>query len=61
LLVTLTPVYNPAYAVHVYALLNDEPHAMNALEASYSERHLGVPFHGRMLSFCRAVNNDDRK
>ncbi len=36
--------HNPAYAAHVYALLNDEPHAMNALEASYSERQPGVLF-----------------
>jgi len=36
--------HNPAYAAHVYALLNDEPHAMNALEASYTERQPGVLF-----------------
>jgi hypothetical protein len=36
--------HNPAYAAHAYAFLNDEPHAMNALEASYSERHPGVLF-----------------
>ena len=55
MLVTLTPLlfdsnclysfpisfHNQAYAAHVYALLNDEPHAMNALEASYGAQFLG--------------------
>jgi tetratricopeptide (TPR) repeat protein len=40
----LDEMHNPAYVAHFYALLNDEPHAMNALEASYSERHPGVLF-----------------
>ena len=40
----LDEMHDPAYAAHAYALLNDEPHAMNALEASYSERHPGVLF-----------------
>ena len=41
---SLDPSHSPAYAAHIYALLNDEAHAMNALEAAYSERNDGVLF-----------------
>jgi hypothetical protein len=40
----LDDTHNPAYAAHAYALLNDEAHAMTALEAAYSERNDGVLF-----------------
>jgi tetratricopeptide (TPR) repeat protein len=36
--------YDPAYAAHVYALLQDEAHAMTALEEAYNERNPGVLF-----------------
>jgi len=36
--------YNPRYAVHHYALLNDEARAMTALEWSYNEREPEVLF-----------------
>jgi TolB-like protein/DNA-binding winged helix-turn-helix (wHTH) protein len=36
--------YDPAYAAHVYALLQDEPHAMTALEVAYNERNPGILF-----------------
>jgi TolB-like protein/DNA-binding winged helix-turn-helix (wHTH) protein/Tfp pilus assembly protein PilF len=35
---------NPPYAAHIYALLNDEAHAMAALEMSYNEHLPGVLF-----------------
>ena len=35
---------NPAYAAHIYALRNDEPRAMAALEAGYNERIAGILF-----------------
>ena len=35
---------NPAYAAHIYALLNDEPRATTALEVGYNERFPGVLF-----------------
>jgi TolB-like protein/DNA-binding winged helix-turn-helix (wHTH) protein/Tfp pilus assembly protein PilF len=35
---------DPAYAAHVYALLNDEARAMSALEVAYNERQGGVLF-----------------
>lgn len=40
----LDRTHNPAYVAHIYALLNDEPHAMTALEASYVERNEGILF-----------------
>jgi TolB-like protein/Tfp pilus assembly protein PilF len=36
--------HDPAYAAHVYALLDDEARAMTALEAGYSEREPGILF-----------------
>jgi TolB-like protein/DNA-binding winged helix-turn-helix (wHTH) protein len=36
--------HNPAYAAHIYALLNDEARAMTALEVCYKERCLGILF-----------------
>jgi TolB-like protein/DNA-binding winged helix-turn-helix (wHTH) protein/Flp pilus assembly protein TadD len=33
-----------AYVAHIYALLNDEPRAMTALEACYDERNEGILF-----------------
>jgi tetratricopeptide (TPR) repeat protein len=35
---------NPPYAAHIYALLNDESHAIAALEAGYNERSTGLLF-----------------
>jgi TolB-like protein/DNA-binding winged helix-turn-helix (wHTH) protein/Tfp pilus assembly protein PilF len=35
---------NTAYAAHCYALLNDEPRAIAALETAYNKRHLGILF-----------------
>jgi hypothetical protein len=35
---------NPAYAAHLYALLNDEARAMTSLELGYNERTGGVLF-----------------
>jgi serine/threonine protein kinase/TolB-like protein len=40
----LDQAHNPAYAAHIYALLNDEARAMTALEVSYNERYPGVLF-----------------
>jgi tetratricopeptide (TPR) repeat protein len=36
--------HDPAYAAHLYALLDDEARAMTALEAGYSEREPGILF-----------------
>lgn len=36
--------HNTAYAGHIYALLNDEPRAMDALEAAYKKHDWGVLF-----------------
>jgi TolB-like protein/DNA-binding winged helix-turn-helix (wHTH) protein/Flp pilus assembly protein TadD len=38
--------HNLSYAAHIYALLNDEPRANDALEAAYRQRHsgCGIPF-----------------
>jgi hypothetical protein len=36
--------HNPAYAAHIYALLNDEPHAIAALEVAYSKHVGGILF-----------------
>jgi TolB-like protein/DNA-binding winged helix-turn-helix (wHTH) protein/Tfp pilus assembly protein PilF len=36
--------HNPAYAAHIYALLNDEPRAIDALEAAYNKHHAGILF-----------------
>ena len=36
--------HNPSYAVHIYALLNDEPHAIAALEVAYNKHLLAVLF-----------------
>jgi tetratricopeptide (TPR) repeat protein len=36
--------HNPPVAAHVYALLDDEAHAMTALEAAYNERNPGILF-----------------
>jgi tetratricopeptide (TPR) repeat protein len=36
--------HNPAYAAHIYALLNDEPRAIDALEAAYNKHHGGILF-----------------
>jgi tetratricopeptide (TPR) repeat protein len=36
--------HNPAYAAHIYALLNDEARAMTALEVCYKERCVGILF-----------------
>jgi TolB-like protein/Flp pilus assembly protein TadD len=41
---SLNQAHNPPYAAHIYALLNNEAHAMTALEAAYSERYEGVLF-----------------
>lgn len=35
---------NTAYAAHCYALLNDEPRAIAALETAYNKRHIGILF-----------------
>jgi TolB-like protein/DNA-binding winged helix-turn-helix (wHTH) protein/Tfp pilus assembly protein PilF len=35
---------NNPYAAHIYALLNDEAHAITALEMSYHERNVGILF-----------------
>jgi TolB-like protein/DNA-binding winged helix-turn-helix (wHTH) protein/Tfp pilus assembly protein PilF len=35
---------NPAYTAHIYALLNDEPRAMTALEGAYKERISDILF-----------------
>lgn len=35
---------DPGYAAHVYALLQDEAHAMTALEVAYIERNPGILF-----------------
>src|ERR1700722_9814089 len=35
---------NTPYAAHCYALLNDEPHAIAALEAAYNRREAGILF-----------------
>ena len=40
----LDQAHSPAYAAHIYVLLNDESRAMTALEAAYNERHPGVLF-----------------
>ena|SRR5215467_6946362 len=37
-------VRNPAIAAHFYALLNDEPRAIAALEAAYNKHHAGILF-----------------
>src|ERR1700733_1366714 len=39
-----TQAYNPLYAAHIYALLNDEARAMTALEVGYNERLGGLLF-----------------
>jgi TolB-like protein/DNA-binding winged helix-turn-helix (wHTH) protein/Flp pilus assembly protein TadD len=36
--------HNPPYAAHIYALLNDEPRAIAALEAAYKKRLGGILF-----------------
>jgi TolB-like protein/DNA-binding winged helix-turn-helix (wHTH) protein len=36
--------HNPPYAAHCYALLNDEPRAIAALEAAYKDRAAGILF-----------------
>jgi len=36
--------HNPIYAGHCYALLNDEPRAIAALEAAYKQHNVGIPF-----------------
>jgi len=36
--------HNPAYAAHIYALLNDETAAMSALEVGYNEHFTGILF-----------------
>jgi TolB-like protein/DNA-binding winged helix-turn-helix (wHTH) protein len=36
--------HRPAYAAHIYALLNDEPRAMAALEAAYNKHIVGILF-----------------
>jgi TolB-like protein/Tfp pilus assembly protein PilF len=36
---------NPAYAAHIYALLNDEPRAITALEVGYNQRWAGITLH----------------
>ena len=40
----LDQAHNPAYAAHIYALLNDEARAMTALEVGYNERYPGILF-----------------
>src|SRR6185312_12130147 len=35
---------NPAYAAHIYALLNDEPRAIAATEAAYNQHNEGILF-----------------
>jgi TolB-like protein/Tfp pilus assembly protein PilF len=35
---------NPAYTAHIYALLDDEPRAIGALEAAYNKHHWGILF-----------------
>jgi hypothetical protein len=35
---------NTPYAVHCYALLNDEPRAIAALEAAYNKHNMGILF-----------------
>ena len=36
--------HNPLYAAHIYALLNDEPRAIAALEVAYKKRFGGMLF-----------------
>jgi hypothetical protein len=36
--------HNPPYAAHIYALLNDEPRAIAALEAAYNKHLVGILF-----------------
>jgi TolB-like protein/DNA-binding winged helix-turn-helix (wHTH) protein len=36
--------HNPSYAAHIYALLNDEPRAIAAMEETYNKHDLGVLF-----------------
>jgi len=36
--------HNPPYAAHIYALLNDEPRAIGALEVAYNKHSEGVLF-----------------
>ena len=36
--------HNPAYAAHIYALLNDEPRAIAAAEAAYNQHNEGLLF-----------------
>jgi hypothetical protein len=35
---------NLPYTAHIYALLNDEPHALDALEAAYKQRNGAILF-----------------
>jgi TolB-like protein/DNA-binding winged helix-turn-helix (wHTH) protein/Tfp pilus assembly protein PilF len=35
---------SPPYAAHIYALLNDEPRAIDALEAAYNKHFVGILF-----------------
>jgi tetratricopeptide (TPR) repeat protein len=36
--------HNPPYAAHIYALLNDEPRAIGALEVAYNKHFGGILF-----------------
>jgi TolB-like protein/Tfp pilus assembly protein PilF len=42
---------NTPYAAHCYALLNDEPRAIAALEVAYNKREPGIPFIGTAPEF----------